>query len=173
MPAVDCRISDPFLDPPGQFDGLFVERVERLPHCFWCIWGIEQPTIGPLPALTEGTVTFGSLNEAAKVGAASIALWAQVLNAVPRSRMRILASSQRHRQRIMEQFAAAGVASDRIRLISRMPRPQYLDAFNQIDIFLDSLPYNAHTTGLEAMWMGVPIVTMVGKRLLDGRACRC
>ena len=127
MPAVDCRISDPFLDPPGQFDGLFVERVERLPHCFWCIWGVEQPTIGPLPALTEGTLTFGSLNDPAKAGTTSVALWAQVLNAVPRSRMLILSWSQRHRRRMLEQFAAAGVASDRFSLIERLPRLQYLD----------------------------------------------
>lgn len=166
LSAMDYRLTDPFLDPPGVTDGAYVERSIRLPRTFWCYHPLaEGPDPGPLPALARGHVTFGCLNNPCKVNPGTLALWDRVLRAVPGSRLRIMAHPGRHRQRLLDQMSDPS----RIDFTPFLPRQDYLELYRGIDLCLDTLPYNGHTTSLDAYWMGVPVVTRVGGTVV-GRA---
>src|SRR4029077_16346784 len=90
--AIDYRLTDPFLDPPGLNDELYAEESYRLPHSFWCYDPqTEEPSVAPLPALEKGFVTFGCLNNFCKVNAEVLELWVRVLQTVPESRLRLMA----------------------------------------------------------------------------------
>src|SRR5262249_8886091 len=129
----------------------------------------EQPPVNPLPALENGVITFGCLNLFCKVNDAVLALWAQVLRAVPQSRLLLLAPRGQARQRVLAQLLREGIAAERVQFADRLPRPEYLKLYNRIDVGLDPLPYNGHTTSLDAFWMGVPTITLVGQTVV-GRA---
>ena len=96
-------------------------------------------------------------------------LWARVLNAVARSRLTILAGEGTHRQHALDLLAEEGIVGDRVTFVAHQPRQQYLRYYHGIDIGLDTVPYNGHTTSLDSFWMGVPVVTMVGQTVV-GRA---
>ncbi|HTW93547.1 MAG TPA: hypothetical protein VMD30_02060, partial [Tepidisphaeraceae bacterium] len=167
LATMDYRLTDPYLDPEGS-DCFYTERSIRLPHSFWCYdrQGMEldgSPTVNSLPALETGRITFGCLNHVTKLTDASLKLWRKVLDAVPGSRMILLASSQSHR----ESLTAA--LEGRAEFSAVLPREEYLEKYNRIDIALDTFPYNGHTTSLDAYWMGVPVVTRVGRTVV-GRA---
>jgi predicted O-linked N-acetylglucosamine transferase (SPINDLY family) len=169
--AIDYRISDIFLDPPGSAsDAWYTEKSIRLPDTFWCYTPLTQgPTVGPLPASRHGYVTFGCLNSFIKTHAEVFALWARVLTAVPGSRMLLLAPRGEPRTRVRDVVARAHVDPDRVEFFDRTDRQTYLDAYNGIDVCLDTFPCGGHTTSLDAYWMGVPVVTLVGPTVM-GRA---
>ena len=96
-------------------------------------------------------------------------LWAGVLKAVAGSRLTILAAEGTHRRYALDLLATEGVAADRITFVAQQPRPQYLACYHGIDIGLDTVPYNGHTTSLDSFWMGVPVVTLVWPTVV-GRA---
>jgi protein O-GlcNAc transferase len=125
--------------------------------------------VAPLPALKNGFVTFGSLNNFCKVNLPTLRLWAAVLGAVARSRITILAPEGSARQRIVDVFQQHGVAAERVGFVSRRPRPRYLELYRDFDISLDAIPYNGQTTSLDSLWMGVPVLTIVGQSAV-GRA---
>lgn len=167
--SIDFRLSDPHLDPPGT-DDLYSERTARLPETFWCYDPrIADLPVGELPAGKQGFVTFGSLNNFCKTNERTFALWAQVLRAIPGSRLLLLAPPGSARQRTCALFEKEGVASERLELVDYQPRADYLQTYRRIDIALDTVPYNGHTTSLDAWWMGVPVVTLVGDTVV-GRA---
>src|SRR5262249_43835299 len=112
------------------------------------------------------------LNDFGKVNAAVLGLWARVLNAVEESRLLLLAPEGSARETVLKVLRSAGVSSDRVSFDSRQPRTSYLKLYHQIDVCLDTFPYNGHTTSLDAFWMGVPVVTLVGKTVV-GRAGLC
>ena len=164
--AMDVRLTDPFLDPPGTHADWYSERSIRLPHTFWCYHPLaDGPDPGPLPALEQGRVTFGCLNNPCKVHPGVLALWDRVLQAVPGSRLRLLAHEGGHRRQILDAFQDPG----RIDFVPFLPRQDYLDQYRRIDLCLDTFPYTGHTTSLDAYWMGVPVVTRVGETVV-GRA---
>ncbi len=166
LSAMDFRLTDPYLDPPGVTDGDYAERSIRLPHTFWCYHPLaDEPAPGPLPALAAGHVTFGCLNNPCKVNRSVLALWDRVLQAVPGSRLRLLAHPGHHRQLILDAFTD----KDRIDFTPFQSRRDYLAQYRDIDLCLDTVPYNGHTTSLDAFWMGVPVVTRVGATVV-GRA---
>lgn len=168
--AIDYRLTDPCLDPPGLDDAFYAEESYRLPHSFWCYDPqSEEPAVSPLPALAKGLVTFGCLNNFCKVNDEVLTLWASVLAAVPESRLLLLAGEGRHRQRTRDFLARHGIATERVAFSSTLPRPEYLALYHQVDIGLDTFPYNGHTTSLDAFWMGVPVITLVGHTVV-GRA---
>jgi predicted O-linked N-acetylglucosamine transferase (SPINDLY family) len=170
LSAIDYRLTDPHLDPPGLFDRYYAEESVRLPDTFWCYDPLtREPAVNRLPALGNGYVTFGSLNNFCKVNDTTLGLWAKVLKAVDRSRLILLADEGSHRERTLEVFEQHGVERQRITFFARHPRPQYLALYHGIDLGLDTLPYNGHTTSLDAYWMGVPVVTLVGTTVV-GRA---
>jgi predicted O-linked N-acetylglucosamine transferase (SPINDLY family) len=173
LATIDYRLTDPHLDPPGSDDGHCSEQSLRLPDCFWCYDPLaDEPAVNPLPALEQDRVTFGSLNNFCKVNAAVLKQWAEVLQAVPRSRLLMLAPEGTPRARTLEQLQREGIAKDRVAFVASQPRPQYLELYHHIDVGLDTFPYNGHTTSLDSFWMGVPVVTLAGQTAV-GRAGAC
>jgi predicted O-linked N-acetylglucosamine transferase (SPINDLY family) len=170
LTTIDYRLTDPYLDPVdsaagrpaiGTNDRYYTETSVRLPHSFWIYDPLaEASQAGQVPAIRNGFVTFGCLNNFCKVNPGTLALWARVMTAVSGSRLLLLAPAGRARQAVIEALAASGVDGSRVEFTGRLPRAQYLDLYNRIDIALDSFPYNGHTTTLDALWMGVPLVTM-------------
>jgi len=164
LTAIDYRLSDPYLDPPGMDESVYSEQTLRLPDCFWCydpLDGRDIP-VNALPALAAGKVTFGCLNNFCKINDALLSLWAQVLQKVPGSRLLLLAGDGDHRQRTIGRLAQEGIDPTRVEFAPRQSRRGYLQLYHRIDLGLDSFPYNGHTTSLDSFWMGVPVVTRIG-----------
>ena len=169
LAAMDYRISDRFADPPGGTERFHSERLVRLQRSFCCYQAPEvSPEVAPLPWLAAGRVTFGSFNNLAKVTPEVIALWARVLHAVAGSRLLLKCpplADPEVRARILELFRREGVAPERIELSpSDLSTAQHLAQYGRVDIALDTFPYNGTTTSCEALWMGVPVVTLAGTR---------
>jgi len=146
----------------------YTERSIRLPHTFWCLdreslESPEIPAVNELPAKRNGFVTFGCLNNFCKLNQPLLELWKRVLDGVKDSRMVILAPLGSRRDWVRKTLG------NRVDFVQRQPRAKYLAFYNRIDIGLDTLPYNGHTTSLDSLWMGVPVVTMIGKTVV-GRA---
>jgi protein O-GlcNAc transferase len=169
MSTIQYRLTDPLADPIGSADPFYSERLARLPQTVACYAPPEPaPTVSDLPALRRGSaVTFGSFSSLAKIGPETIELWAAVLRAVPGSRFRLTgrgADGPRFGKRFRAAIAAAGVDSSRIDLRPAGPFDQYLAAHDEVDVLLDTFPFNGHTTLCHALWMGVPPVTLAGDR---------
>lgn len=170
MEVVDYRISDPFIDPIGSEEGCYAEKTLRLQETAWCYDPmLEAPPVGPMPALTTGHVTFGALNRWCKINPMVQSAWADVMRSVPNSRLLILALPGSHRQRAMDDFEKLGVDPSRIEFIARTSPAAYLDLYNRIDLTLDTFPFSGHTTALDSLWMGVPVITLSGRTCV-GRA---
>jgi predicted O-linked N-acetylglucosamine transferase (SPINDLY family) len=170
---MDYRLTDPYLDPPGLFDDCYSEESLRLPDAFWCYDPLtDRPPVNPLPALGSGAVTFGCLNNFRKVNDGCLALWARVLRAVPGSRLLLMAPRGPARDQVLAVLEREGVVAARVAFVDRRPRLEYLELYHRIDLCLDPLPANGHTTSLDAFWMGVPTLTMPG-RTVSGRAGLC
>jgi predicted O-linked N-acetylglucosamine transferase (SPINDLY family) len=164
LDTIDYRISDPHLDPPGANEAEFYsEKTVCLPHSFWCYdpSGVDLP-IGAPPVEANGYITFGCLNNFCKVNQPTLSLWSELLRAVPSSRLHLLAPEGFARRWVFSTLQAAGVDPVRLTFHTVMPRLDYLRLYHQIDIALDTFPYNGHTTSLDAMWMGVPLLTIAG-----------
>jgi predicted O-linked N-acetylglucosamine transferase (SPINDLY family) len=176
LDAMDYRITDVHLDPPdGDGSSSYSEQTIRLPESFWCYDPRALgpvPDVAPLPALVRGAVTFGCLNNFCKTNSAVFDLWARVLRAVPGSELLVLAQPGESRDRVRAAFAKAEVDPGRLRFVGFQPRWAYLSEYHAIDIGLDTFPYGGHTTSLDAFWMGVPVVTLVGSTVV-GRAGLC
>lgn len=169
LPAIDYRITDAQADPPGTAAHLHTERLVRLSQCAWCYSPhADAPSVAEAPALKSGVITFGSFNALAKLNDDVLNLWAEVLLRVPNSRLLLKSiglEEELARARIYERFAHCGVARERIELSGPTPsRLAHLDAYRRMDVALDPFPYNGTTTTCEALWMGVPVVTLEGSR---------
>jgi protein O-GlcNAc transferase len=173
LETMDWRLTDPYLDPPEEGNEAAYEKPLRLAHSFWCYdpAAMEAPTdpANPLPALQNGYVTFGCMNNFCKVNDHALELWASILRRVPGSRLVMLTPRGTARQRTTEKLQKWEISPDRVEFIDRQPREKYLEVYRRIDISLDTFPYNGHTTSLDSLWMGVPTVTLVGQTIV-GRA---
>jgi predicted O-linked N-acetylglucosamine transferase (SPINDLY family) len=170
LTTMDYRLTDAYVDPPGLYDRYYTEESIRLPDAFGCYDPLTtEAAVGALPALDQDRVTFGSLNNFCKVNPAVLTLWSQVLRAVDGSRLLLRAAEGSHRERTLEFLQAEGVASERVNFVGWQPRAQYLELYRQIDIGLDTVPYNGQTTTLDSLWMGVPVITLLGQTAV-GRA---
>ena len=166
LETMDYRLGDPHLDPPAENrDAFYSETTIRLPNCFWVFdAGSAAPAVGDLPAAGNRYITFGCLNNFSKITDETLrSRWAPVLRQVPNSRLVVLAPRGSARRGLAEVLASAGIHPDRIQFVDRRPRIDYLGTYNQIDICLDTYPYNGHMTTLDALWMGAPMVTMTGQ----------
>jgi predicted O-linked N-acetylglucosamine transferase (SPINDLY family) len=164
LAAMDYRISDGSMDPEGASHALYSERSLCLPDAFWCYDPLSDgPAVSAPPALQNGYITFGCLNAFWKTNPYVFGLWSQVLQAVPGSRFVLLTPGPEAERRALEAFAKHGIEAARIHCVSRRARTEYLAGHAALDIALDTLPYSGHTTTLDALWMGVPVVTLVGK----------
>ena len=174
LTTIDYRLSDPHLDPPGLDESVYSERTLRLPDTFWCydpLDGRDLP-VSPLPALANGFITFGCLNNFSKVNDAVLRLWSSILQAVPSSRLLLLAPEGSHRAQalqLLQEGAGGRVAPQRIEFVTLRPRRQYLELYHRIDLALDTFPCNGHTTSFDSFWMGVPVLTLPGPTAM-GRA---
>ncbi|MBM3546901.1 MAG: hypothetical protein FJX54_08105 [Alphaproteobacteria bacterium] len=170
LPTVDHWITDEVLHPADTREE-FTESLLRLP-CFYLHMVPEaSPEPGPVPSSATGRVTFGSFNNPAKLTPTVVALWARVLAAVPGSRL-LLRSGRRFGDalavdRFHLAFGAHGIGAERLVLAgTQLPRAGHLAAFDEVDISLDPFPFNGSTTTFESLWMGVPVVSLIGDRFV-------
>ena len=168
LKAIDYRIVDEFTDPPGR-EAFHTESLLHLPGCFLCYRPPDDaPEVSPPPMLENGYVTFGSFNNLAKINDEVIRLWSRVVHSVPESKLLIKNPSltdEKTRERYHARFEEAGLPRDRVELIGHMPTPsEHLALYSRVDVALDTFPYNGTTTTCEALWMGVPVVTLAGTR---------
>lgn len=169
LTAMQYRFTDPYLEPPGAAQFGPEERVV-LPATFWCLDSLtDGPDVSSLPAAAAGHITFGCLNNAIKVNQPTLELWAKVLLAIPNSRLLLLMSPGSARANILSFFERQEIGSSRIEFVDHQPREKYLEQYHRIDIALDTIPYGGHTTTFDALWMGVPVVSLVGQTVV-GRA---
>ncbi|HHJ20892.1 MAG TPA: tetratricopeptide repeat protein [Gammaproteobacteria bacterium] len=171
LDTIDYILMDPYTVPETS-DDLFVEKVLRLPDTRFCYSPPGfAPRVNLLPALSRGYITFGSFNNLLKVTADVVALWCRVLEAVPQARLVInwptLKEAER-REELQRYFTENGMDLARIELRQGNPTHQdVLAAYGDIDIGLDTFPYSGGITTSEAMWMGVPVVTLPGVRAVS------
>jgi predicted O-linked N-acetylglucosamine transferase (SPINDLY family) len=165
MRTIDYRLSDPYLDQAGADETLYSEKTIRLPRSYWCFEPIlAPPGVAPSPASAQKRVTFGCLNNFCKVSAPAVAAWVKILRSVPQAQLILGAQEGSHRQRLANELSGQGIDPARLSFVGRMPLPDYLRIYNQIDIALDTFPYGGGTTTCDALWMGVPVVSLIGKR---------
>lgn len=165
---MDYRFADSISDPPGT-EAWCIEKLVRLPGCFLCY---EPPTVAPAvappPFEKNGFVTFGSFNNLAKINSAVISVWARLLRAAPESRLFIKNPSlteEATQDRYRALFAAEGIPHERLDLFGYVAGDAaHLAVYERVDVALDTSPYNGTTTTCEALWMGVPVVTLRGDR---------
>ncbi|ACH40733.1 TPR domain protein [Citrifermentans bemidjiense Bem] len=167
LDAIDYRITDAVCDPPGETERYHSEELLRLPGTFSCFLPPDDaPPPGPAPCITSGRVTFGSFNNPAKITPETVLLWSGVLRAVPGSQLLLKGYSlacAETRLRLEETFAGHGIERERLELLGNTPSYRdHLSLYDRVDIALDSYPYNGTTTTCEALWMGVPVVTLAG-----------
>jgi predicted O-linked N-acetylglucosamine transferase (SPINDLY family) len=170
LAAIDYRLTDEATDPPGGARQ-YIEELVYLAEGFCCFaLPPEAPDVSPLPALRNGHVTFASPHSLAKINGRVLDVWAQVLGAVPDSRLLVFRSglSGPARDRLAAEFARRGVGADRLELrdvrMAELTERGYLSMYAEADICLDAFPVAAHTTACEALCMGVPLVTLYGDR---------
>jgi predicted O-linked N-acetylglucosamine transferase (SPINDLY family) len=159
LDAMDWRIVDPTLEAsPSRF----VEKPLMIPH-YWCyipsLYNVEP---GPAPNERNGFLTFGSLNSFKKAGKTTRKLWADVLRAVPTSQMIVLAPEGSHREKFLSDMIGYGIDQSRFSFVGLQPMMAYMQYYQNIDIALDTFPYTGGTTTCDALWMGVPSVTLMG-----------
>jgi protein O-GlcNAc transferase len=165
LEAIDYRITDPYLDPVGKHDDWYAEKSIRLADSFWCYNPLTaEPPVNDLPALKNGYVTFGCLNNFCKIHEGLLKTWKRVLDAVPTSRLLLLVPAGSTRQRVLDQL---GVDPKRIEFVPFQRRVEYLKTYHRIDLGLDTFPVNGHTTSLDSLWMGVPVVSQFGESALS------
>ena len=166
LAAVDYRISDAIVDPEGVDAG--TERVLRLPGGMFRYappLAVDEPSVGPLYA--SGRPTFGCFCNLSKVTASTIALWASVLSKVPQASMIVKAGALRDsvaREQLLAGFELNGVSRDRVELLGWTDHANHLAAYSRIDVMLDTVPFNLAANTCEALWMGVPVVTLRSDR---------
>ncbi len=167
--AIDYRFVDPLTDPAREADALATERLVRFAPTAWAYSPLPNaPAVASRPLTLGRPVTFGSFNHFTKITAPVLATWRRVLDAVPGSRLVLKAagltvpSTVAH---VREQLRAAGLGDERVDLLPPPTEPaDHLALYGKIDIALDPFPYNGTTTTCEALWMGVPVVSLAGDR---------
>ncbi len=164
--AMDYYLADRFLLPQGEFDEQFTEKIVRLPANAPFLPAVGAPPVNALPALSNGYVTFGSFNHLSKISPVVVALWSQLLRALPDSKMLLGAMpAEGEYDELIDWFAQEGIARDRLSFRGRSGLDVYLGMHQQVDICLDTFPYNGGTTTLHALWMGVPTLTLAGSTM--------
>ena len=166
LSAMDAFLADQHLAPPGS-EGLFTEavrRMDRIPIAYLPPEGL--PEVAPLPALRKGYVTFGHFGRTVRINDEVVQVWAAILKAVPDSRLMLNTAPFADpgvRQRYADLFAAEGVEADRLEMVFTTPQPTTWAAYGEVDIALDPFPHNAGVTTIEALWLGVPVVSLADR----------
>lgn len=165
LDAMDYILADRFVVLPGM-EELFTEYVWRLPMSYLCFKPPDGTFAVDCPAYAECPLSFGSFNNVAKLSPDCIGLWAEVLHRVPNSRLVLkdkAFSTYQARGDLLRRFQDVRVSPSRLRLVGAVTREEHFRLYNEIDVALDSTPYGGTTTTTEALWMGVPVVTLSGE----------
>ncbi len=170
LESIDYFITDPFTTPSASCQ-LFSEIPVWLPHSRFCYSPPDYaPEVAPVAAISNGWITFGSFNRIEKLVDPVIAAWAEILKAVPHSKLLLKAGvleSQSVCEDVLLRFFACGIDSERLDLRGPSPHPEMLAQYGEVDIALDPFPFNGGMTTLEALWMGVPVVTLAGNSVVS------
>jgi predicted O-linked N-acetylglucosamine transferase (SPINDLY family) len=167
LSAMDYRLTDAVVDPPGMTERHYTETLVRLPCVSVFRPAPESPPVNPLPALAGGRLRFASLNHLAKVTPEVIGVWARVLAAAPESVLIIVnAGDPLVRERLARAFAQHGVPAERLDFRARLSLGGFLALHHEVDLALDPFPYNGGATSCHSLWMGVPFVTLAGDRYM-------
>ncbi len=167
--AMDVRLTDAIADPEGAADRFATERLVRFAACAWTYRPSgDAPEVAPAPAAASGRITFGSFNSVGKVTDRTLACWARIVARVPGARLLLKGegfSAADGREAFLLRLERAGLDRAAVELIGRTPDTRsHLALYGRVDIALDTWPYNGTTTTCEALWMGVPVVTLTGDR---------
>lgn len=169
LTAMDYRITNEEMDPPGLTERYHSESLLRMPDS-----GVAYrpepgcPPVNPLPALTTDEFIFASLNNLIKTNQSVVNLWARILGALPHARLMLgNVTDSGVQQRVIERFSLAGVDADRLILQPRMSFSDYLALHHKIDLALDPFPYHGGTTTMHSLWMGVPVITLAGEHMVS------
>jgi protein O-GlcNAc transferase len=168
LPVMDYRLTDEIADPEGDGDQHYSETLVRLKNGFLCYLPPDgAPDVASLPALESGRITFGSFNNLPKLNEGVLEIWSEILLQVPGSFLLIKSrqlADKSTKRRYRDLFINNGVTPDRVRTLPATSSiSEHLELYNRVDIALDPFPYNGTTTTCEALWMGVPVVTLRGK----------
>ena len=168
LDAIDYRISDTFMDPPGMFDRFYSEKTALLPDCYWCY---SDPPAAPEPAFPESpNPVFGCFNNFCKINDAVLALWAQILTKLPNATLLLYSQEGTHRNITLDKLQGMGVHHSRIQFTRHIQPAYYYAQYQQVHVILDPFPYNGGTTTCDALYMGVPVVSRVWNDRAVGRA---
>ena len=165
LDAIDYRVADACLAPEGALDALHSEKILRLPECTACYRPpAGSPDVSPPPSASSGSVTFAAFTNLSKVAEPMIELWSRLLMRVPGSRLLVVSAV---RDAVpagyADRFARYGISRERLEVLGRQPMYAYLALHQRVDLVLDTWPFSAGTTTCHALWMGVPVVALVGE----------
>lgn len=170
LSSIDYYITDPHTSPRGSAQ-IYSEKPLWLPYSRFCY---SPPAyageVAPAPVAERGYVTFGCFNRLDKLSAPVIAAWSRVLAAVPPARLLIKAGGlgdEQARRQVEARFAACGITAERLELRGPSSHVEMLQEYGDVDIALDPFPFNGGMTTLEALWMGVPVVTLAGQGIVS------
>jgi predicted O-linked N-acetylglucosamine transferase (SPINDLY family) len=168
LSAMDYRLSDPHIDPGDAFAADYSEKTISLPRTHLYYGELNpSPEVSPCPSLSSGNVTFGCLNKFAKCSSAALDLWLTILRQLPGSRLLLHALPGKYLEDVRNKSEAAGVDADRLEFVGRQNWAQYIQTFSRVDVGLDPFPYNGGITTCDALWMGVPVVTLTGRTAVN------
>jgi len=168
--TIDYRLTDRYLDPDPADDRFYMEKSIRLDGTYWCYQqSIATQPVNALPALTAGTITLGCLNNFSKVSPGAMETWATLLNRLGSARLVLHTIIGSHREKVIRFMTDRGVAADRLDIVGRVSPEEYFTTYQRIDLAVDPFPYAGGTTTCDALWMGIPVVTLAGRTAV-GRA---
>jgi protein O-GlcNAc transferase len=164
LKTVDWRISDPYIDPPGADESCYTEKTVRLAKSYWCYHPGVDPRISPTfpPVVKNGFVTFGCQNNYCKISPATWETWMAILRASPNSKLLVYSAPGSHREKAKKRFEAGGIDPSRL-VFSEARKTEYFLRYNEMDVALDPFPFGGGTTTCDALWMGVPVVSLSGQ----------
>jgi protein O-GlcNAc transferase len=152
----------------------FSERIWQLPDSYWCYTPPGQDSVvAPLPMISNGYITFGCFNNTSKINPKVLDLWARILTDLPNARLILKArqlNDEHLRQALVDEFVVRGVDSDRVTCQRWSNMADYLKAYGEVDVALDPFPFPGGTTSMDGLWMGVPVISMRGDRLVGHNA---
>jgi predicted O-linked N-acetylglucosamine transferase (SPINDLY family) len=165
MKSMDYRISDRTIDPEDEIHHFYSEETLYITS-YWCY---QEPDVAipvfvsVLPALKNGFITFGCLNNISKISNSTIQCWTQLLNEMPSAKLLLYCPEGDHWEALIEKFSSGGIDRNRIDLLPRQSFVGYFESYRKIDLALDPFPFGGGITTCDALWMGVPVVTLRGK----------
>ena len=169
LSRMDYRLCDAHTDPAALAESWQTETPLRMPDSQWCYEPIgDMPGPSPLPRLSNGYWTFGSFNNGRKLNEVVLMAWAEILKSLPESRLLIFGMQTAEGRRwVSNCLLREGIDASRVEIFDRLPVDHYFAAFGKVDVALDTFPYNGATTTCDALMMGVPVLTVSGRRSLS------